>query len=321
MASWQGDTMGSIYTVKLVDPPRAPSALEALKTELDHRLVEVNRQMSHYVPESELSRFNRWPAGRPFPVSSNFAWMVRLTLDLNRRSQGAFDPTLGPVINLWGFGEKSGARHVPGEEELKAALAQTGCRHLTVTARDELVKDIGSLHLNLSAIAKGFGADEMASALRAHGATNFYVAISGETVTSGRNAKGEPWRVGVSAPVFEWAPGDPLVAIVPLSGRAICTSGDYQKYFVDAAGHRWSHLFDPRTGRSVQNRVGSVSVVAESGTLADALATTLFVLGEERGLKLIEEYPDTAALFVMRNDDGTFRLVRSSRFPAFVAGP
>jgi thiamine biosynthesis lipoprotein len=161
----------------------------------------------------------------------------------------------------------------------------------------------------------------MAQVLRGHGCTNFYVAIAGETLTSGRNARGEPWQVGISAPVFEWAPGDPLVAVVPLSGRAVCTSGDYQKYIVDGAGRRWSHLFDPRTGRPVQHRLGSVSVVADNGTLADALATTLFILGEGHGLEFIETIPAAAALFVVRQEDGTYRMIRSSRFPPLASCP
>jgi thiamine biosynthesis lipoprotein len=318
LLTWQGETMGSLYVVKIAGTNLPVAEVEALRAAVDRRLKEINRQMSHYEPESELSRFNRAPAGQPVKVSADLARLVRLALDLNRRSAGAFDPTLGPVINLWGFGEATDERRVPSETELGDALKKTGCAHLRVTGQDELVKDLPGLQLNLSAIAKGFGADAMAALLRARGLTNFYVAISGETVTSGLNARGEPWRVGISAPLLEWRPGDPLAAVVPLSGRALSTSGDYQKYFVDAQGRRWSHILDPRTGRPVQHNLGSVTVVAESCALADALATTLFVLGETEGLKFIHDFPEAAALFVVRQPDGTFKTTASPNFDALI---
>ena len=316
LVTWQGETMGSAYVVKIAGTNLAPAQIEALKSAVDQGLKEVNRQMSHYDPDSELSRFNRAPANSPCQASPEFARVLRLALDLNRRSGGAFDPTLGPVINLWGFGERGGQRRVPSDEALRAALAKTGCAHLRVTDDDELVKDIPGLQLNLSAIAKGFGSDAMARVLLGHGLTNFYVAISGETVTRGLNARGEPWRVGISAPVFEWRPGDPLAGVVPLSGLAISTSGDYQKYFTDAQGRRWSHLLDPKTGRPVQHALGSVSVVATNCTLSDALSTTLFVLGEVEGLKFIDRFPGAAALFVVRRADGTFTNLPSATFGA-----
>lgn len=316
LLTWQGETMGSAYLVKIAGTNLPAAEVERLKAAVEQRLRAVNRQMSHYDPESELSCFNRAPANKPFKVSAEFARLVRLALDLHRRSGGAFDPTLGPVINLWGFGEATDQRRVPPEAELRAALQQTGAAHLRVTPDDELVKDLPGLQLNLSAIAKGFGSDAIAAVLRGRGLTNFYVAISGETVTSGLNAQGQPWRIGISAPLLEWRPGDPLAGVVLLSGRALSTSGDYQKFFLDAQGRRWSHILDPRTGRPVQHNLGSVSVVAESCALADALATTLFVLGETEGLKFIDAFPGAAALLVVRQSDGGFKLVPSARFQA-----
>ncbi len=306
--------MGSAYTVKLIDAPLTAPQIEALKAEVDQRLKEVNRQMSHFQPDSELSRFNRAPANTPFKVSPDFARVVRLALELNRRSQGAFDPTLGPVINLWGFGEQTSARQTPSAAQLRAAMSQTGCQHLSVTAKDELVKDIPGLQLNLSAIAKGFGVDEMARVLRAHGLTNFYVSISGEVFTSGHNAQGRKWQVGISAPVLNWVAGDPMAGILSLSGQAVSTSGDYQKFFFDDQGRRLCHIFDPKTGQPVQHNLGSVTVVADTCTLADGLSTTLFVLGPEPGRRFIESWTNAAALFIVRESDGSFRTLPTSRF-------
>ena len=306
--------MGSVYTVKIVGTNLPQPQLDALRKEVDDRLKEVNRQMSHYIPDSELSRFNQAPANTPFKISPDFARVLRFALDLNRRSGGAFDPTLGPVINLWGFGEQTPVRRTPSAEQLRDAMQKTGCQHLTLTASDELSKDIPGLQLNLSAIAKGFGSDQMAGVLRGHGLTNIYVAISGEVVTLGHNARGTKWQVGISAPIPDWREGDPLATVLSLSGQAISTSGDYQKYFIDAEGRRLCHIFDPKTGQPVQHNVASVSVVAENGMTADALAKPLFVLGVKEGLRFIEACTNAAALFVVRDTNGKFRIVPSSRF-------
>jgi thiamine biosynthesis lipoprotein len=315
--AWTGETMGGVYTVKIANSPLNREQLDALKQKIHARLEAVNRQMSHYQPESELSRFNRAPASQPFKVSPDFARVLRLALEIHERAGGAFDPTLGPVINLWGFGEKTGQRQVPSSEKLREAMSQTGCQHLKVTGQDALVKDLPGLQINLSAIAKGFGVDAMAGVLLQAKLTNFFVGISGEIRASGRKAGGENWRVGVSAPISNWLPGDPLVAALSLPDKAISTSGDYQKFFFDAQGRRLCHIFDPRTGHPVQHTLGSVSVMADNCALADALSTTLFVMGEQAGMKFIESLTNAAALFVVRNPDGTFKSVPSSRFPKF----
>ena len=321
ISTWQGETMGSIYTVKIVGTNLPPVDLEVLKKEVDAQLKEINRQMSHYEPESELSRFNRAAADTPIKISTEFARVLRFALDLNRDSGGAFDPTLGPVINLWGFGEATPVRRTPTDEQLAEAMKKTGCRHVKLTADNELSKDIPGLQLNLSAIAKGFGSDEIARVLARRGLTNIYVAISGEVVTLGHNARGMKWQVGISAPIPDWREGEPLAAVLPLSGQALSTSGDYQKYFIDGQGRRLGHIFDPKTGRPVQNNVASVSVVADNGMTADALAKPLFVMGVEAGSKWIESRTNASALFIVREETGQFKIVASARFPRFQTRP
>ena len=311
---WQGRTMGSPYTVQVVDSSLTQAQTETLKAEVEDRLKEVNRQMSHYQPDSELSRFNRAPARVPFKISPEFARVVRFSLELYHRSQGAFDPTLAPIINLWGFGEKTEQRAVPPEAELRAAMQTTGCQHLSVTANDELVKDIPELTVNLSAVAKGFGVDEMVRVLRGHGLTNIYAAIAGEVKVLGHNPRGTRWQVGISAPIAHWKEDDPMAAVVSLSNQAISTSGDYQKFFTDPQGRRLCHIIDPKTGWPVQHNVGGVSVVAPDSMTADGLTTTLFVLGPELGLQFIESWTNSAALFIVREAEGKFRSIPSSRF-------
>ena len=316
LVTWQGRTMGSTYTVKIVGTNLAHAQIEMLKTEVDRRLIEVNRQMSHYQPDSELSRFNRSPANTPLKISPEFARVMRFAMKLNRLSSGAFDPTLAPVINLWGFGEKTEERAVPLETDLRAAMTNSGCQHLSMTTHDELIKDIPELTINFSAIAKGFGVDEMVRVLREHGLTNVYASIAGEVMVLGLNPRGTKWQVGISAPVAHWTEDDPMAAVVSLSNQAVSTSGDYQKFFTDAQGRRLCHLIDPRTGWPVQNRVTSVSVVATNSMTADALSTTLFVLGPEKGLRWIESWTNAAALFILQEVDNQFRQIASSRFTA-----
>lgn len=318
VARWQGRTMGSPYQVQIVGTNFSPHQLEVIRGEIERRLAEVNRQMSHYQPDSELSRFNAAPADVPFRVSAEFARVTRFALALSERAGGAFDPTLAPLVNLWGFGEKSNAPEVPPTAAIQAALAQVGWRHIKVTAGNELLKDRLDLALNLSAVAKGFGVDEMGRVLRDHGLTNFWVSIAGEVLVSGVSSRGTSWLVGITAPTEHWREGDPMAAGVALSNRAISTSGDYQKFFRDAAGRRFSHLLDPRTGQPVQHDVGGVSVIAEDSMTADALATTVFVLGPEEGLRFIEDWPKAAAIFLVREPGGRLRKIVSSRFPPLI---
>jgi thiamine biosynthesis lipoprotein len=315
---WDGRTMGSPYTVQVVGANLTAAQAETLKAEVEARLREVNRQMSHYQAESELSQFNRAPAHQPFKVSPEFARVVRFALELSRRSEGAFDPTLAPVINLWGFGERTEQQAIPSDADLKLARQQTGWQHLAVTANDELVKTVPELKLNLSAVAKGFGVDEMGRVLRRHGLTNIYAAVAGEVLVWGCNPRGMPWHLGLVAPLDHWREGDPMAAGILLSNQAVSTSGDYQKFFFSAQGQRLSHILDPRSGRPVQHNVAGVSVVAPDGMTADALATTLFVLGVQRGLQFIEAWPEAGALFIVREGKGHFRRITSPRFPALL---
>ncbi|MCF7730373.1 MAG: FAD:protein FMN transferase [Akkermansiaceae bacterium] len=314
VTAWQGRTMGSDYTVKIVDDKLAEAQLTALKAELEATLIEVNRQMSNYLPDSELSRFNKTPENTPFKVSPDFTKVTRWALELSRLSNGAFDPTLGPLINLWGFGETSGNHAVPSAEALRTTLAKTGWRHLTINADGSLTKDLPGLALDLGAVAKGFGVDQMIRVLQAHGLANCYASIAGEVRVTGHNPRGTKWVLGISVPTDHWREDNPMATQVSISNQALATSGDYQKFFRDASGRRLSHLIDPRTGTPVQHHVAGVTVVGPDSMTADGLSTTLYVLGLEAGLKFIDARENAAALFILRENDGTFRQVASSRF-------
>jgi thiamine biosynthesis lipoprotein len=319
VVAWEGRTMGTVYRIQLVDPKLPPSEIEALKLAVEQRLRKINLQMSHYIPDSEISRFNRAPANKPFPVSPEFAAVVRFTLDVCKRSNGAFDPTLGPVINLWGFGETTEQHAVPSADEISAALKKTGWRHLTVTDNGALLKDLPGLTINLGGVAKGFGVDEIIRLLQTHKVANAYVSIAGEVRVIGHSPRGNKWRLGISAPLDQWRENDPMAAVVSLNNRSLSTSGDYQNFFKDAQGRRRSHIIDPKTGAPVRHLLGGVSVLAPDSMTADALGTTLFVLGPEAGLKFIDSWDGAAALFIVRQDDGTFRQIPSTCFAALTS--
>lgn len=312
--TWSGQTMGTTYRITVVEPRLTSDQLKDLQSNAVSRLKEINRQMSHFQPDSELSQFNRAPAGKPFPVSAELANVTRFALELCRKSDGAFDPTIAPLINLWGFGEKISARAIPSEDQIRAALQNTGCKHITVTPRNELVKDLPEVSLNLSAVAKGFAVDEITALLQRHKLTNACVSIGGEVRVLGHNKRQTPWLIGISAPIEFWRDNDPLAAAVPLSDLAISTSGDYQQFFFDEQGRRLCHILNPKTGCPVQHNLGSVSVVATNSMLADALATTLFVLGHDAGMQFIENWTNAAALFIVRENPNRFRIIPSSRF-------
>lgn len=316
LVTWQGETMGSAYTVKIVGATFTPAETDRLRAEVEARLREVNRQMSHYQPDSELSRFNRSESTAPFKVSAEFARVTRFALELHRQSGGAFDPTLGPLINLWGFGQAGEVFQPPSDERVEQTRKLCGCQHLSLTPSGELKKAIPQLQLNLSAVAKGFGVDEAARVLRARGHTNVFVEIGGEVVGFGVNPAGLPWRVGVESPLEHVGFGEAIELVVPLSNAALATSGSYRKFITDAQGRRYSHVLLPKTGRPVQHDLVSVSVVAPDCLTADGLATTLFVLGPDEGPPWLERtYPRASALFMVRASDGPLRKFTTARFP------
>ena len=314
VVEWQGRTMGSPYSVKVVDGGLSEGDVAALKLEIEQTLVEINRQMSNYQPDSELSLFNRAPAKVPFKVSPEFAKVVRVALQASRFSEGAFDPTLGPLINLWGFGEKTANHVVPDEKTLRATMAKVGWNHLEVSDANELIKDSPDIALDLGGVAKGYGVDRMIDVLRAHGLKNLYAAIAGEVRVLGYNPRGAKWMLGVSMPVDHWREDNPMAAMVSISDKALSTSGDYQKFFIDASGRRLCHIIDPRTGSPVSHGLASVTIIGPDSTTADALSTSLFVLGPVEGMKKIESREDCAALFILREQDGSYRQLASTRF-------
>jgi thiamine biosynthesis lipoprotein len=307
-----GETMGTTYSIRITGRVKK-DRLDVLTRLVDAELKEISRQMSTWDRESEISRFNHFTATDPFAVSADFAKVVERALCFSRATGGAFDPTLQPLLNLWGFGSEAAEHGVPPDDALAAARAKTGWHKLTVSiAPPTLQKSAPEVSLALGAIAKGYGVDAIAGLLDAEGFTDWFVEIGGEVAVRGLNPEGIAWKIGIQYPDTDWE-DDRLQGILHLSQGAVATSGDYRNY-IEKDGIIYSHILDPRTGRAVYSRTASVSVYAANCTDADAAATALFVMGPAEGLAWIEQRPGLEALFLVRDEEGSISERFSSGF-------
>jgi len=294
----QGESMGSVWTVKLAAPRER---MPGLQLGIQARLDRVVAQMSTWEPDSSLSRFNAAPAGHRQMLEEEFATVLAYALALARDTDGAYDPTIGPLVNLWGFGP-DGPRTVPDEEAIAAARARVGWQRLDFDAATRTLEQPGGVYLDLSSIATGFGVDEVARHLESEGVHDYLIELGGELRAAGRRPDGQPWRVGVERPDAVSAEGAPFLATLVLQDQAVGSSGDFRNFF-EQAGRRYSHHIDPRTGHPVSSRLASVTVLHAECMQADALAMAITALGPERGLEWAEER-GLAALLVLRGDEG-----------------
>jgi thiamine biosynthesis lipoprotein len=292
----EGAAFGTGWTVRVARTQALP-AQATLERAVRQVLERVDQQMSTHRDDSELARFNRLRESAWFEVSPETARVSAAARELALRSGGAFDPTVGPLVQLWGFGARQADTLPPGAERLRAARAAVGFDLLAVReAPPALRKAVPELELDLSAIAKGYAADAIAERLLALGAASFLIEVGGELRASGARPRGGPWRVAIEDPL---ARAQATPALVALRDEAIATSGPYRN-FVVRGGQRFSHLLDPRTGAPVSGDLLSVSVIAPSALLADGWATALLVAGAEEGWALAER-ERLAALFTRRD--------------------
>jgi thiamine biosynthesis lipoprotein len=294
-----GETMGTTYVVKLAGAALSPARLEALQADVHAALDGVNRGMSLYCPDSELMRLNRHPATVPLPLSRDLFDVLAAGQQVSAISQGAFDVSVAPLVNAWGFGAEK-RRQVPAAGELQATRGTIDWRGLRLDPQQRTaVKALDGLQADLGGIAKGYGVDLAAKAIDAVGLEHYMIEVGGEVRTRGRNAEGQAWRIGIEEPD---AVPQRARLVVPLTGRAMATSGDYRIYF-EQAGRRYSHEIDPRTAAPIAHGLASVTVVADDCMSADALATALIVMGPQAGWALAQRQ-GLAAYFIVRGGDG-----------------
>lgn len=294
----QGRTMGTGYSIKLVAPPGMDSA--ALQAAVDVRLEEINDMLSTYRPESDLMRFNRSSSTDWQPVPAPLAALVAQSRRISELSGGRFDITVGPLVNLWGFGNRGPVDTPPTDALIDETLQRVGYQRLQVRLDPPaLRKEVSGLEIDLSAIAKGWGVDEIARLLEMHGIRSYLVDIGGELHAHGTKPDGSPWRIAIERPLRE---GRAVERVVQLGDRAMATSGDYRNFFRHGDVY-YSHTMDPRSGRPVRHQLASVSVIADDCASADAWATALLALGEQRGPALAEEL-GLKAFFILRTAEG-----------------
>ena len=292
-----GRTMGTTYSVKY-RPAKAVPSLKAMQSEVDALLAEINHTMSTYDQESELSRFNRLRTTDWVPASASLFAVIKAALEIGAQSEGAFDITVGPLVNLWGFGPEFHPDRVPLEGDIAAGRTRSGLDKVLLREIPPAIrKHRPDVFLDLSGIAKGYGVDRVAELMTAHGIEHYMVEIGGEIRVRGLKSHETPWRIAIEKPLS----GERSVhTLLTLSDIALATSGNYRNFF-EIAGRRYSHTIDPTTGWPVDNHLVSVTVLAETSMRADAWATAFQVLGPERGMAIAERL-NLPVLFVIERD-------------------
>ena len=291
-----GQAMGTTFNVVLVEPPET-LVTDTLESELIAELQTVDLLASTWRDDSELTAFNLDLSIDWIPVSKDFCALLESALEVSEATGGAFDLTIGPLINLWGFGPDGQIVEPPSIADIAAAQRRVGFDLLEADCTERLVrKDVADLFVDLSGWAKGYAVDQLAELLDARGIENYLVEIGGELRVKGRNREGEKWAIGIEAPSTSARVPQ---AILHVTDTSVATSGDYRNYF-EHEGQRFSHTIDARTGRPVAHDLAAVTVVNASTAYADAMATALLVLGPDDGPELAREL-DIAGYFLVRN--------------------
>lgn len=299
--------MGTYWSVRLAAPPEQGD-VRGLRSEIEGILETINAEMSTYREDALISRFNSAEAGERFELPPDFSTVLQDSLALAEDSGGAFDPTVGPLVNLWGFGPEGDRSEPPPAEKIDAARARIGWKKLSYDPREGVLEQTGGVYLDFSAIAKGHAVDRIADHLAARGVSGFVVDIGGDLRTRGARPDGRAWRIAIERPHS----GERSIhSVIEPGDMGLATSGSYRNYFRDQ-GRTYSHTIDPRTGWPVAHDIVSVTVLHERCAVADGLATVLTVLNEEEGMAFARER-DLAVLWLVNTEDG----VQERMTPAF----
>ena len=337
---FQGHTMGTTYSVSYA-ATLFSNPVADVQANVEQVLEAINQSMSTYRPDSELMRFNRTPVGQPFEASASLVDLVQRSLHYSTISAGAYDVTVGPLVNLWGFGPDDKHKgkpeqsvpadqeghvdpvlwmlanyptEVPSDKVISQALTRVGYQSLKVDTERGTLTRKKDLFVDLSSIAKGYGVDRVGMALQARGIVHYMVEIGGEVLVHGHKPSGDDWRLGIRGPAMS-AGGMPAL-VVTIGNRALATSGDYLNFF-EIEGQKFSHMINPNTGRPEVSRLAEVAVIAETAADGDALATLFMVMGDKKGLELANR-EGIAAYFTYHSDKGGFESVSSDAFKPYL---
>lgn len=293
---FSGPTMGSSYSVKYLPGAKGPDVAQA-QAATEAILAEVDQQLSTYRADSLISQFNALPANSCQPMPESLLALVRFAEQLSVLSAGAFDLTVEPLLNLWGFGPQSRGDQVPTPAQIAQVRERMGYQHLRIDGQ-QLCKD-AAVEVDFNSIAAGYAVDRIAARLLELGVSSYLLEVTGELKAQGHKPDGSAWRIAIEAPLEHQQVAQ---KILPLDGYGVSTSGDYHNYF-EQDGRRYSHTLDPQSGAPIRHALAQVTVVDPSVQRADGLSTLLMVLGPERGLAFAE-HEGIAALFVSRTAQG-----------------
>lgn len=308
-----GKTMGTQWRVSLAGVTAERQA--ELQAKIQQQLDADDHELSTWKKDSVLSRFNQQHDNLPQSISPDMADIITLSLRIGRLTDGAMDITVGPLVNLWGFGPDKQPLHTPSQAEITAAKAQTGLQHLQVIERADgawLQKDLPGLYVDLSTMGEGFATDHLARLMEKEGIHNYLVSVGGAVLTRGHNAAGKAWRVAIQKPTDR---ENAVQALVDLQGHGISTSGSYRNYY-ELDGRRISHVINPQTGQPIEHRLVSATVIATTALEADGWDTGLMVLGTEKAKALALR--EKLAVYLITKDKEGFSSWMSPQFRAFL---
>jgi len=310
--SLSGVTMGTTYSLVYFPDDRISIEQSALQSQINARLVVINQIASTYIANSELSQLNRHMGEEAVLLSDDLYFLLQESIALNDITEGALDVTIGPLVNLWGFGPDKQPAQIPSEEQIAEARQRSGIDKLQLTPRG-VIKAHPELYVDLSTIAKGFAVDELAAILESHHIHNYIVEIGGELRVKGVKELGNAWRIAIEKPISE---EKSVQNIIEPGTNAVATSGDYRNFY-EQDGRRYSHIINPKTGFPISHRLVSVTVFHSSCALADGLATGFMVLGQAQGLTVANKH-GIAALFIEKTIEGEFVESYSTAMTPFI---
>lgn len=268
------------------------------KKDIEKVLADVDASLSPFNDTSIITHVNR---NEEVVLDKLFLDVFRLAQKINEDTEGAFDITVAPLVNAWGFGFKNG---VNSDEKVIDSLRQVVGLHKVRLEGDKIVKTDPRVMLDCSAIAKGYGVDVVANLLRKFGIKNFMVEIGGEVVTSGVNRERMPWRIGVTKPTDDsLSINNELQTVINVTDKAMATSGNYRNFYYKG-GRKYAHTIDPKTGYPVQHSILSATVITNDCATADAYATSFMVMGLEKSKKVLERHPEMMVYFIYSDEKG-----------------
>jgi thiamine biosynthesis lipoprotein len=297
----QGETMGTTYTIKYIDPQN-----RNLKKEIDSILIAFNQSLSTYIPDSEISIFNSKADSIQFQ-SPFFYPVLKRSKEIFERSEGAFDPTVMPLVKAWGFGPNR--KDQIEKPKIDSLLLLIGFENLEFDEK-KVKKLKKNVQIDFNAIAQGYGVDVIGDFLEENKISNYMIEIGGEVLCKGKNEDGKLWSIGIENPQFEEKGGQQVQAIIQLDNQALATSGNYRKFYLKD-GKKYAHTINPKTGYPVQHSLLSATVVASDAISADAYATSMMVLGKDKAIALAKK--EGLEIFLVYDDNGQIKTYTSEK--------